>query len=145
MKVKVKVKIRHAAALALMGWYFTGCYGPFVSVVRLDDASARTLAGEVKIYKPADLIGMDYVRLGDIQATSCRNMLWDPPASEADAVSQLRLKAFARHANGLIPWGCESYGTELSKNCWSSVTCAATAVSIIVGPKPAVDSKRPTI
>ena len=84
----------------------------------------------MRIYKPADLTLVDYSNLGDVGAVSCKNKLWDPSPSEADAISQMRFKAFARHANGLMLWGCESYGTELSKNCWSSVTCRATMIHV---------------
>jgi hypothetical protein len=112
----------------LFGAITTGCYGPFVSVAHVDEKSASVLEEEVKLYKPADLVGVAYANLGDVTATSCKNKLWDPKASESDAISQMRFKAFARHANGLIPWGCESYGTELSKNCWSSVSCRATMI-----------------
>jgi len=113
-----------------------GCYGPFVSVAHVDEASASALANTIKIYSPADLTGADYLSVGVIDATSCRNKAWDPPATEADAVSQLRFKAFSLNANGLILWGCESYGVELSKNCWSSVTCRATAIRVTPSTDP---------
>ena len=107
-----------------------GCYGPFVTQVHVDKTSAQTLEDEVRIYKPADLTGVDYSNLGDVGAVSCKNKLWDPSPSEADAISQMRFKAFTRHANGLMLWGCDSYGTQLSKNCWSSVTCRATMIHV---------------
>jgi|SRR5271166_3162261 len=130
------MNLRHAAALALVGFtvasLFTliGCYGPFVPEVHVDPASAQTLENEVRIYKPADLTSVDYSSLGEIAAISCKNKLWDPSPSESDAISQLRFKAFTRHATGLLLWGCDSYGTELSKNCWSSVTCRATMIHV---------------
>jgi hypothetical protein len=130
------MKPRHAAALALVGFTsiclfaLNGCYGPFVSEVHVDKASAQTLEDEVRMYKPADLTGVDYTSLGDVAAVSCKNKLWDPSPTEADAISQMRFKAFTRHANGLMLWGCETYGTELSKNCWSSVTCRATMIEV---------------
>ena len=88
------------------------------------------LEEEVRLYGPADLVGVSYVNMGEIAAISCKNKLWDPGASEANATSQLRFKAFTRHANGLIVWGCESYGADLSENCWTSVTCRATMIRV---------------
>ena len=88
-----------------------GCYGPFVTEVHVDKSSAQTLENEVRIYKPADLTVVDYSSLGEVAAISCKNKLWDPSPSEADAISQIRFKAFTRHANGLMLWGCDSYGT----------------------------------
>jgi hypothetical protein len=117
------MKLSHVPALAAVGFtvacLFTlmGCYGPFVTEAHVDKASAQTLENEVRIYKPVDLMGVNYRSLGEVEAISCKNKLWDPSPSEADAISQLRFKAFTRHANGLVLWGCESYGTELSKNC----------------------------
>lgn len=105
--------------------------GPFVSEVHVDKDSAKTLENEVRIYKADDLTRVDYENLGDSAAVSCKNKLWDPSSSEEDAISQLRFKAFTRHANGLLLWGCDSYGTELSKNCWSSVTCRATMIHVV--------------
>ena len=130
------MNFRHAATLALVGFTVAclfdldSCYGPFVSEVHVDKASAQTLEDEVRMYKPADLTGVDYTSLGDVAAVSCKNKLWDPSPTEADAISQMRFKAFTRHANGLMLWGCETYGTELSKNCWSSVTCRATMIEV---------------
>ncbi len=131
---------RRAAAVAFVGFTVAclvtlmGCYGPFVTEVHVDETSAQTLENEVRIYKPADLTGVDYSSLGEVEAVSCRNKLWDPSPSEADAISQMRFKAFTRHANGLMLWGCESYGTELAKNCWSSVTCRATMIYAVTPP-----------
>jgi hypothetical protein len=130
------VTLRQAAAVPLIGlamaFLFTlmGCYGPFVTEVHVDKDSEKTLENEVRIYKADDLTRVDYVNLGDAAAVSCKNKLWDPASSEEDAISQLRFKAFTRHANGLLLWGCDSYGTELSKNCWSSVTCRATMIRV---------------
>ncbi|WP_370655434.1 Rcs stress response system protein RcsF [Candidatus Binatus sp.] len=111
-----------------------GCYGPFVAQVHVDKTSAQALESEVRIYKPADLTGVNYTTLGETEAISCKNQLWDPSPTEGDAISQLRFKAFTRHANGLLLWGCESYGTELSKNCWSSLTCRATMIYLDMPP-----------
>jgi hypothetical protein len=118
-------------AIAMCLFTLMGCYGPFVTEAHVDEASAETLQDEVRLYKPTDLAGVSYRTLGEVAAISCKNKLWDPSPSEADAISQLRFKAFTRHANGLMLWGCESYGTELSENCWSSVTCRATMIQAV--------------
>jgi hypothetical protein len=125
------------AALGLLSILASaGCYGPFVAVAHVDPTSARTLEVQIKIYTAADLAGTNYATLGEIAGTSCRNKLWDSRPSEADALMQLRFKAFTRHANGVILWGCDSYGTDLSENCWSSITCRGT---MIYAPQPVTE------
>ena len=67
--------------------------------------------------------------LGDITAYSCKHMMRDPPASKADALTQLRLKALGMKANGIIDVTFDSRGTDtFGTNCWESVQASGVAV-----------------
>jgi uncharacterized protein YbjQ (UPF0145 family) len=57
--------------------------------------------------------------------------LWDPPATNEDAIDQLRFKASRLGANGIAQVFCDSGGEfDLGKNCWSSVKCRGTAIEV---------------
>jgi len=116
-----------------------GCVGPLVPVVKLDQDSAMRLRKEIRVFDIAELQNKEYRRLGQIEATSCMNKLWDPPASREDAMDQLRYKASALGGNGITNLICEQCeGTNLAKNCWNSVTCYGVAIAL--GP---VDEESP--
>jgi hypothetical protein len=118
------------ARLALLaGMLATGCQ-PFVEVVRLDEAARVKARSEVKQYLPGELPPNHKVVL-QIEATSCRFGLGDPPASNEDAIDQIRFKAAQIGANGITDVFCDSPGAfDLGKNCWSSVKCRGTAIQV---------------
>lgn len=101
--------------------------GPLVPVVNVDQDAAERLARDVPTYRAN---GSEYVaaNIGSVEATSCKNKLWDKPASEEDAIAQLRYKAMSAGGNAIANPTCHQEGTDLAKNCWSSVTCNATVL-----------------
>ena len=106
-----------------------GCVGPLVSVIKVDPDQARQLRATMKVYRRVDLPEGSYARLEPVGATSCKNKPWDI-ASEEDAVNQLLYKTSQLGGDGITDLICESEGTNLTKNCWSSVTCHASAVKV---------------
>lgn len=72
---------------------------------------------------------------GPVEGHSCQNKLWDPPASNDAALSQLRLRALSLGANGLVDVRYDRAGTDLGSNCWQSVTASGTAV-VFEAPAP---------
>lgn len=67
--------------------------------------------------------------LGDITAYSCKHLMWDPPASKGNALTQLRLKALDMGAEGIIDVTFDSRGTDtFGTNCWESVQASGVAV-----------------
>ena len=75
---------------------------------------------------------LEYRRVGPVEATSCMNKLWDPPASRDNAMNQLRYKVSTMGGNAITNLLCESReGTNLSKNCWNSVACYAVAINVL--------------
>lgn len=107
-----------------------GCMGPLVPVIRIDDETKHRLSKEIDVYEGSNLKSLAYRRLGPIQATSCMNKIWDPPASRDNALDQLRYKTSAMGGNAVINLMCEGdEGTNIAKNCWSSITCYAVAIN----------------
>ncbi len=107
------------------------CVGPLVPVIQIDTDTQARLASQVQIYKVAEAPSdMRTTLLGRVEATSCKNLLTDPAPSESDALAQLRFGVLQRGGNVALNTVCSSEGTSLVKNCWSSVTCRATAARL---------------
>lgn len=69
--------------------------------------------------------------LSNINATSCKNKVWDPPATKGDALTQLRLKAARLGATAIVEVYFDEQGTDaFGTNCWESITATGTAVTI---------------
>jgi hypothetical protein len=66
--------------------------------------------------------------VGPVEGHSCRNVMWDPPASEADALAQMQGNAAAMGATGIVDVSYSRAGTDLGTNCWQSVSASGTAV-----------------
>lgn len=111
----------------------TGC-APFIDVEKVDAATAQKLRAQVAVYVQDRLKGRDYKVLQQIEATSCKHLLWDPNATPQDATDQLRLKATRLGANGLLNVSCGgvegSFERMMSVNCWETVTCKAAAIEL---------------
>jgi hypothetical protein len=116
--------------LMLLASLFSGC-GPQVAVLKVDPSSAIAARDAVKIYSKSQLVEGEYEDLGPIEATSCKSLMWDPVPTREDAVSQLRIRTLNLGGNGLLNLACDAReGTSVSKNCWSSITCSASAVNV---------------
>lgn len=73
--------------------------------------------------------------LGTVTAFSCKNKVWDKPASTGDAFAQLRLKAMRMGANAVIDVTTDDRGTDTwGTNCWETVQASGTAVVIRKAP-----------
>lgn len=107
-----------------------GC-GPQVAVLKVDPRTAMEARNAVKIYTTRQLVDKKYEDLGPIEATSCKSLMWEPVPTREDAVNQLRVRTINLGGNGLLNLMCDTReGTSVSKNCWSSITCAASAISV---------------
>jgi hypothetical protein len=120
-----------AAGVLVAGCFNIPLHGPFVEVIKVDQLTAEKLKTEIPVYDRDQLKGVRYKVVQPLEATSCKNLLWDPPATEQDATDQLRFKARTVRANGLMNLSCfTGEGTSLYKNCWQSVTCNAIAIQV---------------
>ena len=116
--------------IGLVGVVICGC-GPFVEVIQVDPETAIKLRAEVPTVSRSELGSIEFDSLGTITATSCfSNFITDDPASQDDALDQLRYKASGIGANALFAPACRSEGTSLATNCWSSITCTAEALYV---------------
>ena len=120
-----------AAGVLVAGCFNLPLHGPFVEVIKVDQLTAEKLKTEIPVYDRDQLKGVRYKVVQPLEATSCKNMLWDPPPTEQDATDQLRFKARTVRANGMMNLSCfTKEGTSLSKNCWQSFTCNAIAIQV---------------
>jgi len=116
------------AGLVLLGGALAAGCAPFVEVVRLDEATRTRVRSDVTQYTE---LPPSYRVIQQLEATSCRLGLSDPPATNQDAIDQLRFKASRLGANGITHVFCDSEGVfDLGKNCWSSVKCQGTAIEV---------------
>jgi uncharacterized protein YbjQ (UPF0145 family) len=119
-------------AIILVALITFGC-GTFVPVTDVSKVPKETLqqAYKVKTFMAGSNVNHPQVKefLGEITAYSCKHLLWDPPASKGDALSQLRLKALEMGADGIIDVTFDSRGTDaFGTNCWESVQASGVAV-----------------
>jgi uncharacterized protein YbjQ (UPF0145 family) len=122
-------KARLAGALLLAATQVAGC-APFVEVVKLDEGARAKARSDVKQYLAGEVPATSKV-VRQLEATSCRLTMADPPATNEDAIDQLRFKAARLGANGITDVFCDSPGTfDLGKNCWSSIKCRGTAIAV---------------
>lgn len=112
--------------LILQVFIITGC-GPFVDVVKVEEGTISKL-DKIQVFEASQITPDAYKYLGTIKATSCKNLIWDPPSTKKDAVTQLKYKVSNLGGNGLTNLVCKEYGTRFDTNCWSSVTCDAVAI-----------------
>jgi hypothetical protein len=106
----------------------SGCVGPLVPVVEVDSTTAERLRREIRVVDSQES-SRHYVRLGPISALSCKNKLWDPAATEEDAINQLLFRAELMGASALSAVRCQANEeTSLETNCWSSVACKGEAL-----------------
>ena len=94
-------------------------------------ADKQTGIQNMRVYESKELTTLKYEVVGDVQGFSCKNKVWDPPATQADAIIQAKIKAFDLGANGLGNVQCSPLeGTSLSRNCWESLVCSGQGVRV---------------
>lgn len=69
--------------------------------------------------------------IGPVEAWSCKHLMTSKPATQSDAIAQLRVKALRMGANAVIGVTYDRQGTDtLGTNCWETVHAAGTAVRL---------------
>lgn len=118
-------------AFAIVGAILlASCVGPRVPVTNVDDAMAAQLNTSVKVVDGAALPANARL-LGPVQATSCKNKAWQPAPTNENAITQMKLLAQQMGGNAIGSVYCEPpLGTDLKTNCWSSIRCTGTALSV---------------
>ena len=92
-------------------------------------------ADDVQLFTARDLAPSQYTVISQVTALSCRRSAWDSRASEYGAMEDLRRKAHSAGADGLLDPQCRSSegGPDLLNNCWQSVECTGTAITLKSG------------
>jgi hypothetical protein len=107
--------------------------GSHVGAVNVNALPApdRAAIRAVRLYNAAQLPGLKFEVLDVVEGVSCKNKVWDKPASRTLALEQVRHKAWKLGANGITNISYEkAEGTNYSKNCWESVTVSAEAIRV---------------
>jgi Putative heavy-metal-binding len=116
-----------------------GACAPFVDVVDVKSVpqTTRESAMRIPIYSLGMAAPASFRALGAIEATSCKFLLSDPPATTGNALQQLQLKALQMGANGIVDVTFDTRGTDaFGTGCWQSVTATGIAVVMPVMPTP---------
>jgi S1-C subfamily serine protease len=123
--------MRKLAYIYCFAMVFSGCVTPLVDVIDIDEDTAMSLNEKILVFSSPDLSRIKYQQLGTITATSCKFRKWDPPATQENAITQLKYISNIQGGNGLAHLTCDPMeGTNQKKRCWSSVTCRAVAIKI---------------
>lgn len=111
-----------AAALAAT---LAACVGPNPNLGVVDVNRLTPQRAAVRI---VDSVPAGATVIGSVHATSCKNKIWDPDPSEANALAQLQIKAAELGAAAVAGVTYTSGGTSLVTNCWAHITATGTAV-----------------
>jgi hypothetical protein len=107
--------------------------GSHVGAVNINTLPApqRAEIRAVQIYDSAQLSKLTFQVVDLVEGVSCKNKIWDKPASRSAALEQARYKAWELGANGLANLDFAApEGTDYGKNCWESVTVSAEAIRV---------------
>jgi hypothetical protein len=114
--------------------FLIGSCAPFVDRVKMSEVppAEAQAALAIRVFPQSVTQPTIITRyLGAVEAFSCKNKVWDKPASTGDAIAQLRLKALRMGANAVIGVTTDTRGTDAwGTNCWESVQASGTAVVI---------------
>lgn len=104
--------------------------GHAVHQENVDATSSVDLKSSVKVVQ-SSAIPPGAKNLGEIQATSCKHLAWEPAPSNENAILQMKSVAKKKGGNAISNVYCEPpLGTTLTPNCWSSIRCTATALLV---------------
>lgn len=106
------------AALAL-----ASCVGPSTKLGIVPSQQAALAQSAIVV----DEVPAGATAIGDITGVSCKNKIWDPPATQDAALQQLKAQALLRGAKGIAKIEYRSEGTTLTANCWEAIYATGTA------------------
>jgi hypothetical protein len=110
----------------------SGC-GAFVPVVKIDEMTAeqRHKIRSVQIYNQAQLANKEFTVLTIVEGNSCQNKLYEPPATRAAAIEQLKYHAIEAQGDGITNIQCGGReGTSTRTNCWELISCTAEVIKL---------------
>jgi hypothetical protein len=107
-----------------------GCIGALVHIESVD----KQTIDRVQVFADKSILQNANVRiLGVVDATSCRNLAWEPPASIENCTMQMQMRARRLGANGIVLGASDDkianfLSTGINRNCWSTVDCTGVAI-----------------
>lgn len=109
------------------------CLGGCTTFMPMQDAGDPTIVSQadaLPFYTAENASAQPPIKtiLGPAMGNSCKFLPTDRNASETGALKQMRLKALAMGATGIVGVRYEHGGVSLATNCWDSVTAIGTAV-----------------
>lgn len=131
------MKFEGLAWAALGASLLAGC-GSFVPVVNLRDLppEQRHAVQSVKILSANQRLDDKAEVLAVVEGHSCKNKVWDAPATRAGAIEQLKFHAREAGANAITNIQCGGReGTSTNTNCWELISCTAEAIKTGDGTK----------
>lgn len=117
--------------------------GPLTNVIDIEnlDSVTRQRVDAIKIIDDKDTEEIKFLK--KVKTTSCKNQVYDPPASRQNAVEQLKYMALENNADAIKNVICTpKEGTSFVKNCWESITCSGDLVLIGKSSNEYTDNSR---
>jgi len=116
--------------LVVSGLLLSSC-GSFVPTTNLANLSPaeRQAINKIEIINQTQLFNKKFKVLNIVEGHSCQNKVYDPPATRAGAIEQMRYEAFQIKGDGITNIQCSGKeGTSLRTNCWELVSCTAEVI-----------------
>lgn len=110
----------------------TGCgsFVPTVDVSKLTEEK-RLQIRQIEIFNQVQIQNRKFKVVTIVEGNSCQNKLYDPPATRANAIEQLKFHALESGGDGITNIQCSGReGTSLRTNCWELISCTAEVIKI---------------
>lgn len=101
----------------------SACVGPSTKLGIVPNQQAALAQSAIVV----DAVPAGATAIGDLAGVSCKNKIWDPPATQEVALQQLKAQALLRGAKGIAKVEYRSEGTTLTANCWEAIYATGTA------------------
>lgn len=114
----------------IISLFSCGSFVPTVNIKALP-VEVQHKVNSIEIYNQGQLLNKNFKVVSIIEGHSCQNKLWDPPATRAGAIEQLKYEAYELNVDGITNVNCSGKeGTSTRTNCWELVSCTAEAIKL---------------
>lgn len=131
-KRRLKIYLHMTVIVAASLIPLTGCMGPLVKIQQIDPNAGD----RVQVHHDKSIMQKTNVNtLGVVEATSCKNLLWQPESSLENCTDQLKTKAAQLGGNAIVLGYSDAKSADLfqngiNRNCWNTVDCSAVVILI---------------
>lgn len=111
--------------------FFLSACGSFVPTVNVSSLTEeqRHKIRQVEIFNSTQILNKNFRVLTIVEGNSCQNKLYDPPATRANAIEQLKFHSLEHGGDGITNIQCSGReGTSLRTNCWELISCTAEVI-----------------